>query len=61
MPEIIFQGKNYKAKNEISITEGFVFIDGYKEEQVIYCSYHPFVVVSGESDWKEGKLTIKGE
>ena len=58
MPEIILE-KTYKAKKEIMITEGVIFIDGIKTDKITPCSFHPIGIVSGEMNYENWKIIIK--
>ena len=61
MPEIILE-KTYKAKKEIMITEGVIFIDGIESDKITPCSFHPFRILSGIGvRGTDGKFYIKGE
>ena len=59
MIEITLLNKNYKAEKEIVITQGEVFIDGFKSDKITPCSYHPLKVISGSMSWEKGRICIK--
>jgi len=59
MIEITLLNKNYKAEKEIVITQGEVFIDGFKSDKIIPCSFHPLKVISGSMSWEKGRICIR--
>ena len=59
MLEITLLNKNYKAEKEIVITQGEVFIDGFKSDEIIPCSFHPLKVISGSMTREKGRICIR--